>query len=209
MKTNHNNLTLIETWIDETGYDISLTDDFVKQVYHQVLEDRFDLKHRESTKRRCRGFTLQYDFVRRDLLKILHKRAGGSADNIRAGYVYLITNPAWPDFVKIGSSIDVMDRLNSYQTSSPLRDYKLEDYYFVWDRRKEEIDLHNRFDYMNNEWCKAPLDAVKLLFVQRKLERRILPEEDKIYEIKDAMNTKLNIKKCDWYRVLGVGDDSQ
>jgi hypothetical protein len=142
-------------------------------------------------------------------LKILHKRAGGSADNISAGYVYLITNPAWTDFVKIGSSIDVMDRLNSYQTSSPLRDYKLEDYYFVWDRRKEETDLHNKFDYRNNEWCKAPLDDVKMLFAQRKLDRCILPDEDKIYEIKDAANTTLNIKKCDWYRVLGVDDDSQ
>jgi hypothetical protein len=60
--------------------------------------------------------SLQYDFVRRDLLKILHKRNGYSATGISAGYVYAIGNSAWKDFVKIGSAIDIDDRLNSYQT---------------------------------------------------------------------------------------------
>ena len=47
-------------------------------------------------------------------------------DNIKEGYVYVITNPAWIGWVKIGMAIDADDRLNSYQTSSPHRDFVLE-----------------------------------------------------------------------------------
>jgi len=43
---------------------------------------------------------------------------------VKEGYVYVITNPAWPDWVKIGMAIDAEDRLNGYQTSSPMRDYE-------------------------------------------------------------------------------------
>ena len=41
------------------------------------------------------------------------------------GEVYVITNPAWKDWYKIGKAVDARDRLNSYQTSSPHRDYVL------------------------------------------------------------------------------------
>jgi|TARA_R110002167_G_scaffold58938_2_gene166923 hypothetical protein len=44
-------------------------------------------------------------------------------EEVQAGYVYVITNKAWPDWVKIGRAIDAKDRLRSYQTGSPLRDY--------------------------------------------------------------------------------------
>ena len=44
-------------------------------------------------------------------------------DGVQEGYVYVITNKAWPDWVKIGRAIDANDRLRAYQTSSPLRDY--------------------------------------------------------------------------------------
>ena len=38
------------------------------------------------------------------------------------GEVYLITNPAWPGWIKCGKSGSVSGRLSSYQTGSPLRD---------------------------------------------------------------------------------------
>ena len=31
---------------------------------------------------------------------------------LKEGYVYVITNPAWPEWVKIGMAIDAEDRLN-------------------------------------------------------------------------------------------------
>lgn len=45
---------------------------------------------------------------------------------MKSGYLYIITNKAWPNYVKIGVTGDLNKRLQSYQTSSPLRDYILE-----------------------------------------------------------------------------------
>ena len=44
-------------------------------------------------------------------------------EDIDDGYVYIITNKAWPEWVKIGRAIDENDMLRSYQTNSPLSDY--------------------------------------------------------------------------------------
>lgn len=41
------------------------------------------------------------------------------------GYIYIITNPAWEGWVKIGKSINPKNRLKTFQTSSPFRDYEL------------------------------------------------------------------------------------
>jgi len=44
---------------------------------------------------------------------------------MRPGFVYLVTNPAWPSFVKVGAAKSLEGRLADYQTASPLRDFKL------------------------------------------------------------------------------------
>ena len=67
-----------------------------------------------------------------------------SINQIQEGYVYVMTNKAWPDWVKIGMAIDAEDRLNGYQTSSPHRDYVLEHYVASNDRRKSEREAHTR-----------------------------------------------------------------
>jgi len=66
------------------------------------------------------------------------------ASTIKEGYVYVITNRAWPEWVKIGMAIDAEDRLNGYQTSSPMRDFVLEHSVASNDRRKSEKEAHTR-----------------------------------------------------------------
>ncbi len=61
---------------------------------------------------------------------------------VKEGYVYVITNPAWPDWVKIGMAIDAEDRLNGYQTSSPMRDYELVHAIPTPDRARAERVAH-------------------------------------------------------------------
>jgi hypothetical protein len=83
----------------------------------------------------------------------------------KAGYVYVITNAAWPDWVKVGMAIDADDRLNGYQTSSPFRDYELQYSVYCKDRRKLEGKAHKAVEAIasdrNNEWFKASVeDAV-------------------------------------------------
>ena len=44
------------------------------------------------------------------------------------GEVYILKNPAWKNWYKIGKAIESTDRCNGYQTSSPHRDYELVTY---------------------------------------------------------------------------------
>ena len=60
----------------------------------------------------------------------------------KEGQVYIIVNPAFPSWCKIGMAVDAEDRLKQYQTSSPYRDYKLIATYDTSDRRKAEKFAH-------------------------------------------------------------------
>ena len=60
----------------------------------------------------------------------------------KEGQVYIITNPNFPEWVKVGMAVDSEDRLNGYQTSSPFRDYELFACWSVADRRSAESDAH-------------------------------------------------------------------
>ena len=76
---------------------------------------------------------------------------------IKQGYVYAISNAAWPEWVKIGKAIDAEDRLNGYQTSSPMRDYKLIHSVYFDDRNVAELKSHAIAQGMaprKNEWFK-------------------------------------------------------
>lgn len=190
MKLTHKNIELIEQWLEKNRLQPSLDHSFVIRTYEEVLLPLFKIRDKESVKRRNRAFTLQFDFVRRDLLKILHKQNNKSAAGLKAGYVYAIRNPAWGDWIKVGSAIDVNDRLNSYQTSSPLRDYSLVDYYFVDDRKNEEDLIHELYD-RNSEWCKVSEEDIKLLFKQKKKSHNIVVPDQLLY----AGKRKIEIRK--------------
>jgi hypothetical protein len=73
----------------------------------------------------------------------------------REGQVYIITNPNFPEWVKVGMAVDSEDRLNGYQTSSPFRDYELFTCWSVADRRSAESEAHSLLDKMyerRGEW---------------------------------------------------------
>ena len=78
---------------------------------------------------------------------------------VKEGAVYIITNKAWEGWIKVGMAIDAEDRLKSYQTSSPFRDYTLLYVYEVNDRRAGESAAHARLakecDNIN-EWFRIP-----------------------------------------------------
>ena len=89
-------------------------------------------------------------------------------DSIKEGYVYVITNKAWPDWVKIGMAIDAEDRCNGYQTSSPHRDNILEHSVSSNERRKAEKQAHTRAAKLaievNGEWFKLTVQqAIEVL----------------------------------------------
>ena len=102
---------------------------------------------------------------KRNRLKRLASSIGKQAVNqyskVKEGYVYILTNPAWPDWVKVGMAIDAEDRCNSYQTSSPFRDYELHYQVYTKDRRRLERQAHGLVgevaESQYNEWFKIPV----------------------------------------------------
>lgn len=70
----------------------------------------------------------------------------------KEGFAYIVTNPAWPNHYKVGMSKHVKKRVQTYQTYSPYRDYKLEWFGFWFDAQKGEKQLRECFDSISHEW---------------------------------------------------------
>ena len=81
------------------------------------------------------------------------------------GYVYIINNPCWKGWVKIGMAIDAEDRCKQYQTSSPFRDYALKFKKHFDDRRSAEQQAHKKIKNIskdnNGEWFKVSISEAK------------------------------------------------
>lgn len=83
-----------------------------------------------------------------------------AAKDIKEGFVYLISNPAWQDKTKIGLTLNPKKRLSSYQTYDPYRSYKLESYEFVTNKQITEQNLLKEFSLETDigEWV-SDIDA--------------------------------------------------
>tara|TARA_B100001250_G_C19738264_1_gene761831 strand:- start:82 stop:648 length:567 start_codon:yes stop_codon:yes gene_type:complete len=75
------------------------------------------------------------------------------------GYVYIISNPSYKGWIKVGKAIDAKDRLKSYQTSTPFRDYILEYSKFFNNRNSTEKIAHHNISKIaeetRGEWFRA------------------------------------------------------
>tara|TARA_R100001594_G_scaffold6456_2_gene18317 strand:- start:6413 stop:6991 length:579 start_codon:yes stop_codon:yes gene_type:complete len=80
------------------------------------------------------------------------------------GQVYVITNPNFPEWVKVGMAVDAEDRLSNYQTSSPFRDYSLAASWDVADRRSAESEAHAALQKLyerQSEWFNCTPEQAK------------------------------------------------
>ena len=85
-------------------------------------------------------------------------------------YIYIISNPAFKGWNKIGKTTDLLARLSCYQTGDPYRAYKLEYYMEVKDANIHEEHFRNISDDINGEWIKLSLH--KIIKMIHKLEFR-------------------------------------
>lgn len=82
------------------------------------------------------------------------------------GSVYVIDNPAWEGWYKVGKAVIDEDRLNNYQTSSPYRDYRMCYSKSFSNRSNAETYAHQqlraklREEYCRNEWFYTELDVI-------------------------------------------------
>ena len=95
----------------------------------------------------------------------------------KQGQVYVIINPSFPRWCKVGMAVDANDRLKQYQTASPFRNYKLMAVYDTDNRRQSETEAHAELDKhfeKRGEWfaCDFSLAISKLnsLFKGQQLE---------------------------------------
>lgn len=87
---------------------------------------------------------------------------------MKAGFLYVITNPSHKGWVKIGVTEDIKSRLHVYQTSDPKRNYKVEYYVmhpdcYVAEKRIKEM-MHYFAKSTKNEWyeCDVQTAIVRL-----------------------------------------------
>lgn len=206
MKIKHPNIQSIEDFLNKTNRELNFS---IQNLYNlnKILfaeglcaEGIISAKHK-FMKDGC-------EYIARDLLKIKYKRNNNSAKNIKEGFVYAITNPSWPDYVKVGSAIDVYDRLNSYQTSSPKRDYKLETYVFVEDRIEFEKYIHSKYK-CDGEWVKDlnVLNEFKMLKKNFSIEvKKIVVAEylKSLEKCNEVLNQTTEFRKLERLWILSI-----
>ena len=87
------------------------------------------------------------------------KRTDQGADYQEQKFVYVISNPKYPGVYKVGVAKDWRSRLNSYQTSAPDRQYKLEYKFETPWFRETEKHIHDKFEN-TYEWVHAELQDI-------------------------------------------------
>lgn len=83
------------------------------------------------------------------------------------GFLYLVTNPAHPGWVKVGQTTDYEGRLATYQTASPYADFYMVAIKWVPDRRAAEqklLDLARMVFAVRGEWIQASIEDLQQNF---------------------------------------------
>jgi len=100
----------------------------------------------------------------------------------KEGYLYIISNNNFPGYYKVGVTSDIKSRLRTYQTASPLRNYKIEYYINHSDCYEAEKQISKKLRYfateIKNEWFKCDLEIVK-----GRLDESLYKEENILFDL--------------------------
>ncbi len=95
-------------------------------------------------------------------------RIHGEQVSFKEGFIYLISNSAFPGWIKAGMTIDYENRLSQYNMYDPINGYRMHTIKWVTDRRnKENLLLSNLKDnstFHKGEWFYIEEnEAIKIL----------------------------------------------
>lgn len=94
-----------------------------------------------------------------ELLTKSYKKTG------KGGYLYIITSPAYPGWVKVGTTLNLNNRLHTYQTGSPFRDYKVLYSLYHPEYLQAEKLIKDTMKYfakkIKNEWYEVDIHIAK------------------------------------------------
>ena len=90
------------------------------------------------------------------------------------GFVYILINKAWPEWVKIGCTTNIENRLRGLNACSPYRDFKIFAFFQASDQYESELFVHEYLDELNverkREWFKIDSKIAKAL-VENRMEQ--------------------------------------
>lgn len=150
---------MIELKIIPSQGPISVTQELLDQ-YIKIYDSLFskDVGVKTTSNSRFARKLAALTFVRLNE----HRRNNSDATKIvierqcktKEGFLYIISNPSFPDCFKIGITKDLKQRLNTYQTYDPFRKFKLEKYFFCEDAKNTEKELLEKYsiDVFQGEW---------------------------------------------------------
>jgi hypothetical protein len=92
------------------------------------------------------------------------------------GYVYLMTNPRFPGWVKVGKSADTVLREMSYNTGDPYRSYIMRSRRFFVDRHRAERLAHSDMELVpgverRGEWFRTTLESARAVLSNLNLKQ--------------------------------------
>lgn len=90
----------------------------------------------------------------------LEVRTDSGADESDMKYIYIISNPAFVGYYKVGTAGIVANRLANYQTSDPHRRYQSEFEYLTPHWRTLESYIHKKFP-SKGEWVQGKFEDIK------------------------------------------------
>lgn len=175
-----------------------------------TVDEKLLLLHRQIYSTYGQGKTSSFKQARRyaGLGFIWHKRfiLELNYTEIPEGFVYVISNPAWPSMRKVGFTLDPIKRLNQYQTYDPYRSYILESYEFVLNKRYVEQKTLNIFKNKEEgvgEWVSTDKSEELIHSIRKDIE--LIQEEiyydkfNKLIKVGHVIKTSKGLK----YKVLG------
>ena len=88
-----------------------------------------------------------------------------------SGYLYIITNKAWVDWVKVGTTRNLKNRLRTYQTSSPHRDYEviysIEHPKYLQAEKNIKLQMSRFAKQTKNEWYEVDIEIAKVRLLEQ------------------------------------------
>lgn len=200
MNTNDYNLDIIGEWLEQNNREIDFSKELTLDLLYSMV-GKFKAYNGISNTVRYQAYRKELNFINRNLLKLLYIKNNTKASGIKEGFVYAISNPAWPGHIKVGSSIDVYDRLKTYQTSSPYRDFVLEKYVFTLDRFEFERLIQSKFK-SKGEWVEC--NKNELFDLMDEVHHKISDEELSNI-VRNDIISQLSVSPD----ILCIEDDSQ
>lgn len=87
------------------------------------------------------------------------------------GWLYIIVNKSWPGWIKIGTTRNLRTRLQTYQTSSPFRDYEviysIKHPEYLQAERNIKLQMERFAKQIKNEWYEVDLEVAKVRLTEQ------------------------------------------